>query len=113
MFDAQIVLALFAAFLLGIVVGSGMEIIVRSGRYWIPALIAESAHVSIPFPPRDAGAPAAAARATGAFSMVGSIDRDRASQASLGRLQWAGNLPAATRLRKSPFLRALGMMMPD
>jgi hypothetical protein len=33
MFDAQIVLALFAAFLLGIVVGSGMEIIVRSGRY--------------------------------------------------------------------------------
>jgi hypothetical protein len=33
MFDAQIVVALFAAFLLGIVVGSGMEIIVRSGRY--------------------------------------------------------------------------------
>jgi hypothetical protein len=33
MFDAQITVALFAAFLLGIVVDSGMEIIVRSGRY--------------------------------------------------------------------------------
>ena len=33
MFDAQIVVALFAAFLLGMVVGSGMEIIVRGGRY--------------------------------------------------------------------------------
>jgi len=33
MFDAQITVALFAAFLLGMVVGSGMEIIVRSGRY--------------------------------------------------------------------------------
>jgi hypothetical protein len=33
MFDAQIAMALFAAFLLGIVVGSGMEIIVRGGRY--------------------------------------------------------------------------------
>jgi hypothetical protein len=33
MFDAQIVMALFAAFLLGIVVGSGVEIIVRGGRY--------------------------------------------------------------------------------
>jgi hypothetical protein len=33
MFDAQIVVALFAAFLLGMVVGSGMEVIVRGGRY--------------------------------------------------------------------------------
>jgi hypothetical protein len=33
MFDAQIAMVLFAAFLLGIVVGSGMEIIVRGGRY--------------------------------------------------------------------------------
>jgi hypothetical protein len=33
MFDAQIAMALFAAFLLGIVVGSGVEIIVRGGRY--------------------------------------------------------------------------------
>jgi hypothetical protein len=33
MIDAQIAMALFAAFLLGIVVGSGVEIIVRGGRY--------------------------------------------------------------------------------
>jgi hypothetical protein len=33
MFDAQIAMALFAAFLPGIVVGSGVEIIVRGGRY--------------------------------------------------------------------------------
>jgi hypothetical protein len=33
MFDAPITLALFAAFLLGIVSGSGLEILVRSGRY--------------------------------------------------------------------------------
>jgi hypothetical protein len=33
MFDAPITLALFAAFLLGIVAGSGLEILVRSGRY--------------------------------------------------------------------------------
>ena len=33
MFDAQIALALFAAFLLGVVAGSGMEIIVRGGRH--------------------------------------------------------------------------------
>jgi hypothetical protein len=33
MFDAPIVLALFAAFLLGIVAGSGLEILVRGGRY--------------------------------------------------------------------------------
>jgi hypothetical protein len=33
MFDAQIAMALFAAFLLGIVVGSGVEIIVRGGQY--------------------------------------------------------------------------------
>ena len=33
MFDAQIALALFAAFLLGVVAGSGMEIIVRAGRH--------------------------------------------------------------------------------
>ena len=33
MFDAQIAMALFAAFLLGIVAGSGMEIIVRGGRH--------------------------------------------------------------------------------
>ena len=33
MFDAQIVVALFAAFLLGMVVGSGVEVIVRGGRY--------------------------------------------------------------------------------
>jgi hypothetical protein len=33
MFDAQIVVALFAAFLLGMVAGSGMEIIVRGGRH--------------------------------------------------------------------------------
>ena len=32
MFDAQIAVALFAAFLLGVVAGSGMEIIVRAGR---------------------------------------------------------------------------------
>jgi hypothetical protein len=32
MFDAQISVALFAAFLLGIVAGSGMEIIVRGER---------------------------------------------------------------------------------
>jgi hypothetical protein len=32
MFDAQIAMALFAAFLLGIVAGSGMEIIVRGER---------------------------------------------------------------------------------
>jgi hypothetical protein len=38
MFDAQIALALFAAFLLGVVAGSGMEIIVRAGRHWIPTL---------------------------------------------------------------------------
>jgi hypothetical protein len=33
MFDAPIALALFAAFLLGIVAGSGLEILVRGGRY--------------------------------------------------------------------------------
>jgi len=33
MFDAQIALALFAAFLLGVVAGSGMEIIVRGWRH--------------------------------------------------------------------------------
>jgi hypothetical protein len=33
MFDAQIAVALFAAFLLGIVAGSGIEIIVRGGRH--------------------------------------------------------------------------------
>jgi hypothetical protein len=33
MFDAPIVLALFVAFLLGIVVGSGLEILVRAERY--------------------------------------------------------------------------------
>jgi hypothetical protein len=33
MFDAPIMLALLAAFLLGIVAGSGLEILVRSGRY--------------------------------------------------------------------------------
>jgi hypothetical protein len=33
MFDAQIAVALFAAFLLGIVAGSGMEIIVSGGRH--------------------------------------------------------------------------------
>lgn len=33
MFDAQIAVALFAAFLLGVVAGSGMEIVVRSGRH--------------------------------------------------------------------------------
>jgi hypothetical protein len=32
MFDAQITVALFAAFLLGMIAGSGMEIIVRDGR---------------------------------------------------------------------------------
>jgi hypothetical protein len=32
MFDAQISVALFAAFLLGMVAGSGIEIIVRDGR---------------------------------------------------------------------------------
>jgi hypothetical protein len=31
MFDAQIAVALFAAFLLGMVAGSGMEIIVNDG----------------------------------------------------------------------------------
>jgi hypothetical protein len=33
MFDAPIALALFAAFFLGIVAGSGLEILVRGGRY--------------------------------------------------------------------------------
>jgi hypothetical protein len=33
MFDTAIALALFAAFLLGVVAGSGMEIIVRGGRH--------------------------------------------------------------------------------
>jgi len=33
MFDVPITLALFAAFLLGIVAGSGLEILVRAGRY--------------------------------------------------------------------------------
>ena len=33
MFDARIAVALFAAFLLGMVAGSGMEIIVKSGRH--------------------------------------------------------------------------------
>jgi hypothetical protein len=33
MFDAPIRLALFAAFILGIVAGSGLEILVRAGRY--------------------------------------------------------------------------------
>jgi hypothetical protein len=33
MFDAQIAVALFAAFLLGVVAGSEMEIIVRGGRH--------------------------------------------------------------------------------
>ena len=32
MFDAQISVALFAAFLIGVVAGSGMEIIVRGER---------------------------------------------------------------------------------
>ncbi len=32
MFDVQIVMALSVAFLLGIVVGSGLEILVRDGR---------------------------------------------------------------------------------
>jgi hypothetical protein len=33
MFDAPVTLALFAAFLLGIVAGSGLEILVRAKRY--------------------------------------------------------------------------------
>jgi hypothetical protein len=33
MFNAQIAVALFATFLLGMVAGSGMEIIVRAGRH--------------------------------------------------------------------------------
>ena len=33
MFDAQIAVALFAAFLSGMVAGSGMEIIVKGGRH--------------------------------------------------------------------------------
>jgi hypothetical protein len=33
MFDVPITLALLAAFLLGIVAGSGLEILVRAGRY--------------------------------------------------------------------------------
>ena len=33
MFDAQIAVALFAAFLLGMVAASGMEIIVKGGRH--------------------------------------------------------------------------------
>jgi hypothetical protein len=33
MFDAPVTLALFAAFLLGIVAGSGLEILVRARRY--------------------------------------------------------------------------------
>src|SRR5882757_760137 len=41
MFDAQITVALFAAFLLGMIAGSGMEIIVRGGRHWIRALTTE------------------------------------------------------------------------
>ena len=43
----------------------------------MPALIAETADMSMPPWPRDAGAPAVAlaARATGAFPTVGFIDR--------------------------------------
>jgi hypothetical protein len=33
MFDAQITVALFAAFRLGMIAGSGIEIIVRGGRH--------------------------------------------------------------------------------
>jgi hypothetical protein len=33
MFDAQITVALFAAFLLGMIAGSGIEIIVRGERH--------------------------------------------------------------------------------
>jgi hypothetical protein len=33
MFDAQIAVALFATFLLGVIAGSGMEIIVRGGPH--------------------------------------------------------------------------------
>jgi hypothetical protein len=33
MFDAQIAVALFATFLLGVIAGSGIEIIVRGGRH--------------------------------------------------------------------------------
>jgi hypothetical protein len=33
MFDAQITVALFAAFLLGMIAGSGIEIIVKGGRH--------------------------------------------------------------------------------
>jgi peptidoglycan biosynthesis protein MviN/MurJ (putative lipid II flippase) len=33
MFDAQITVALFAAFLLGMIAGSGIEIIVRGWRH--------------------------------------------------------------------------------
>ena len=33
MFDAQIAVALFAAFLLGMVAGSGIEIIAKGGRH--------------------------------------------------------------------------------
>ena len=33
MFDAQITVALFAAFLLGMIAGSGIEIIVSGGRH--------------------------------------------------------------------------------
>jgi hypothetical protein len=33
MFDARITVALFAAFLLGMIAGSGIEIIVKGGRH--------------------------------------------------------------------------------
>jgi hypothetical protein len=48
MFDAQTTVALFAAFLLGMVAGSGMEIIMRGGRHYSRALITESANRAMP-----------------------------------------------------------------
>jgi hypothetical protein len=60
MFDAQITVALFAAFLLVMIAGSGIEIIARGGRHSIRALTTVSADMlSMPPLPRDAGALAA------------------------------------------------------
>jgi hypothetical protein len=54
MFDAQITVALFATFLLGMVVGSGMEIIVRGWRRGLTTVSADM--LSMPQLLRDAEA---------------------------------------------------------
>ena len=71
-FDAQIAVALFATFLLGVAAGSGMEIIVKGRRHLIPVLISESADVAMLLLPGGAGPPAGRThgRATSAFQTV-------------------------------------------